>query len=310
MTQRLMLAGLGFLLVTGLVLLLVTRSPEPPQPPPAAAADTLPGTRAPGSAADSGFIGVVVAHGSVDIAASFAGRMEHVDVRVGNKVRKGSVLARQDVRSLQHELSITQAGLQAARADEEVAQLSLTQAQETLRRGGDPKLVSLGALSAEELAKLSYAEKMAVAKLRAAQAQVFNQQARVEQLQLRISEATLRAPFDATVSMRYLDPGTTVNTGTAVVRLLSDGPQVVRFAIPEEASERVRVGSRVRLEVRGQEHARHGRVDNVSPEVDAASRMVLAMASVDSDEGASLPFGSVVRVVVDEGERVGRRSGE
>ena len=143
----------------------------------------------------------------MDISSKFDGRLEQVTVQVGDPVRKGDVLARLDTTPLQHEQAIATADLQAARAEEEVAKLAHQSAQETLQRGGDARLVSLGAMSEEEQARLRFSEKTAAAKLAAAQALVQSHQARVEQLRLRLSEATLRAPFDARVSMRYLDPG-------------------------------------------------------------------------------------------------------
>ncbi|MFY0528774.1 efflux RND transporter periplasmic adaptor subunit [Archangium gephyra] len=266
-----------------------------PEPAPAAAP------------AGAGFIGVVVADGSVELSASLAARLDKVAVRVGDRVRKGSVLAQQDVRALEHELAINQAGLQMALADEEVARLALVSAQESLQRGAGSKLVDLGAISEEERARLRYAEQTAAAKLNAAQAQVQNQRARVEQLRLRISEASLRAPFDGRVARRYLDPGTMVAAGSPILHLISEGPQLVRLAIPEEEAARVTVGTPVRLSARGQARELRGRVENVAPEVDAASRMVLAIASVTQEDGALLPFGSVVQVFVEDAERVGQR---
>ncbi|WP_257448055.1 efflux RND transporter periplasmic adaptor subunit [Archangium lipolyticum] len=310
MAQRLFLAGMGLVLAFGLALLLVSRAPAHRASSPSATPNAPQGQPPSVASEGAGFVGVIVADNSVDVSARFEGVLESVEVRVGDLVRKGGVLARQDVRSVQHELSITQASLQAARAEEEVARLTLTSAQETLQRGGDPKLVNMGAISEEEQAKLRYAEKMAAAKLSAAQAQVRNQEARVEQLQLRVSEATIRAPFDARVSMRYVDPGALVSAGRPIVHLLREGPQVVRFAIPEDAAPGVSVGTPVRIGVRGRELRLRGRVENVAPEVDAASRMVLAIASVAQEEGAQLPFGSVVQVSVEQGAWVGQHPGQ
>lgn len=310
MAQRPLLAATGCVLVAGLLVLLVNRRHVRHEPQPSSEISTASGQRSATAEDTSGFIGVVVAAGSVDMVANAAGRLESVDVRVGDRVRKGAVLARLDVRSVQHDLAINQASLQAARADEEVARLTLAAAQESLQRGGDPHLVTLGALSAEDQAKLIYAEKMAAARLSAAQAQVQNQQARVEQLQLHIAEATIRAPFDGMVSMRYLDPGTTVAVGSPIVHLLSEGPQAVRFAIPEEAVGRVKVGAPVSLHTQGQTQERQGRVENVAPEVDTASRMVLAIASVNPEDAASLPFGSVVRVSVEDEAQAAQRAGQ
>lgn len=298
MSQRLFIVGTGLVLTAGLGVLLVHRAPPGPKPsvvpPVAAPAESRPAPSREGP----GFIGVIVAGGSVDISAKFDGRLEQVAVRVGDRVRKGDVLARLDVQPVQHELAIASAELEAMRAEEEIAKLALQAAQESQQRGGGEKLIALGAMSEEEQARLRFAEKTAAAKAAAARAQVQSREAQVEQLKLRLAEATVRAPFDGTVSMRYLDPGTLVTSGRPLVHLLADGDQQVRFAIPESLAPGVAEGAPVLLDVPGAPARLEGRVENLAPEVDSASRMVLAIASVTQRPGQRLPQGTVVRVWV------------
>jgi RND family efflux transporter MFP subunit len=306
MSQRSVILGSGFVLLVGLALLWVRPPPPPPAPPPPpSAAAAPPGPRPAPGHEGPGFIGLILAGSSVDVSAKFDGRLEHVAVRVGDRVRKGEVLARLDTQPLQHELAVATADLESMRAEEEVARLALASAQETLKRGGDTKLLSLGAMSEEEQARLRFAEKTAAAKLASAQALVQSRQAQVEQLRLRLSEATVRAPFDATVSMRYLDPGVLVTPSQAIVHLLADGAHQVRFAIPEALAPEVVEGAPALFEVPGSTTRFEGRVERVSPEVDTASRMVLAIASVEPRPGTRLPLGTVVRVWVAPEARVG-----
>ncbi|AKJ01691.1 HlyD family secretion protein [Archangium gephyra] len=292
------------MLLAGMGLLLVHRAPASPPPLAVPAELPLAEARPAPSGEGPGFIGVIVAGGSVDISAKFDGRLEHVAVRVGGRVRKGDVLARLDVQPLQHELAIAQADLEAMHAEEEVAKLALLSAEESLQRGGNEKLAALGAMSEEEQARLRFAQKTAAAKAAAAKAQVQSHQSRVEQLRLRLSEATLRAPVDGTVSMRYLDPGALVSTGRPLLHLLADSAQQVRFAIPEAHAPGVAEGTPVQLEVQGVAERLEGVVESVAPEVDSASRMVLAIANVTARPGQRLPLGTVVRVWVVPGARV------
>ena len=294
MAQRFFSVGLGLLLVAGLVALLVgwprvsREAPAPAAPAPAPVPTALPAGGGPG------FLGVVIAEGSVDVAARFDGRLRGVEVQVGDRVRRGEVLARLEEQPLRHELSITEADLRAARAEEDVARISLAEARESLERGGGDRLVGLGAVSAEEQARLRFAEQRAQARLETASAQVQRHQARVEQLRLQLSEAVLTAPFDGRVSMRYLDPGALVKAGQPVVHVLGEAQRKVRFGVPEE--HRLEVGMPVLLQVRGEEGLLSGRVEHVAPEVDTASRLVLLIASVAPGSERPLPFGAVVRV--------------
>ncbi|RKG79741.1 efflux RND transporter periplasmic adaptor subunit [Corallococcus sp. CA049B] len=246
-----------------------------------------------------GWLGVIVAGGSVDVAARLEGTLERMDAQVGDSVRQGAVLARLDTRALQRELAVAQASLQAGEAERHIASIALTEMQERLQRRSDPKQLALGALSEEELATARYQEQTAVGRLRAAEAVVAERKARVEQMAQKLSDAAVVAPFDGQVAIRYLDTGAMVSPGRALFHLIRAGTQQVRFAIPEDQSASVTVGTRLSVEVPSLGRVLEGRVENLSPEVDAASRMVLAIASVSREEGrAPVPSGVVVRVFV------------
>ncbi|GMU07997.1 hypothetical protein ASNO1_42500 [Corallococcus caeni] len=242
------------------------------------------------------FIGVVVADGRVDVSAKFDGRLASVDVKVGERVRQGQRLAQLDTAPLERELAVSEADVQQSLAQQDVARVALAEARDKVTRGGDDALVRLGAMSAEEQARLRFAEQSMAAQLAVAQAQVRTSQARLGQLKLRLSEAVLRAPFDGRISMRYLDAGATVAAGTPVVHLLRDGARMIRFAIPEQQATRVTVGMPVVITPKGSDVSLAGQVDSLAPDVDAVSRMVLAMASVPDAPGTQLYPGSTVHV--------------
>lgn len=294
MVRRFFPVGFGLVLAAGLVALLVRWPPvsreasAPQASTPTPGPVSLPPTEGPG------FLGVVIAEGSVDVAARFEGRLRSVEVQVGDRVRRGQLLARLEEQPVRHELSMTEADLRAARAEEDVARISLAEARESLQRGGDPKLVGMGAMSAEEQARLRFAELRAQARLETASAQVQRHQARVEQLRLHLSEALLTAPFDGRVSMRYLDPGALVKAGQPVVHVLGEAVRKVRFGVPEE--HRLEVGMPVLLQVRGEDGLLPGKVEHVAPEVDTAAQLVLIIASVAPRDERPLAFGAVVRV--------------
>ncbi|NRD51668.1 efflux RND transporter periplasmic adaptor subunit [Corallococcus exiguus] len=245
-----------------------------------------------------GFLGVIVASGSVDVAARLEGTLERVNAQVGDTVRQGAVLAQLDMRALQRELAVAQASLQAGEAEQHIASIALTEMQERLQRRSDPQQRALGALSEEELATARFQEQTAVARLRAVEAMVAERKARVAQIAQKISDASVLAPFDGQVANRYLDTGAMVAPGRAVFHLIRSGAQQVRFAIPEDQAASLSVGTRLSVEVPSLGQVLEGRVENLAPEVDAASRMLLAIASVPREGHAPVPSGVVVRVFV------------
>ena len=83
----------------------------PPQGTPAAAEQVSDETsiELPGAPQKPGYLGVVVARESVDVAAEVAGRVESVVVRPGDRVERGDLVARLDRRELAQGLAMAEA---------------------------------------------------------------------------------------------------------------------------------------------------------------------------------------------------------
>ena len=145
------------------------------------------------------------------------------------------------------ELAIAQAVLQAARAQEQVSTVTLQEAQDRVRRNETPGLVIPPGHLGGGARRRAPRRKIASARLGAAQAQVQEQLARVEQMQQRLADATLTAPFAGMVAARYLDPGLLTSPSRPILRLLGAGEQKVRFAIPENEVHKVSLGIPVRV---------------------------------------------------------------
>ncbi|EPX64740.1 hypothetical protein D187_000162 [Cystobacter fuscus DSM 2262] len=256
--------------------------------------------RAPARAAEVGprgdFLGVIIPSASVEIVSRTEGQVEAIEVQVGARVQAGAPLVRLDLHPLRKELAIAQAALQTARAQEQLAQVALSEARDRTQRYAHPKLVSLQAMPEEEIAAAGFQEKSAAAKLQSAQAQVQEQVARVEQIQQRISDAVIKAPFDGVIAERYLDPGAQTSPSRPILRLLGAGGLRVRFAIPEDEPRGVAPGAPIQVRLPREGPPLTGRVENVAPEVDSASRMIIALARLDVPPGADVPAGLVVRV--------------
>ncbi|HEX8538237.1 MAG TPA: HlyD family efflux transporter periplasmic adaptor subunit, partial [Cystobacter sp.] len=194
--------------------------------------------------------------------------------------------------------------LQTARAQEQLAQVALAEANARTQRYAHPRLRDLQVLPEEEIAAAGFQEKSAAAKLQSAQAQVREQVARVEQIQQRISDAVIKAPFEGVIAERYLDPGAQTSPSRPILRLLGAGGLRVRFAIPEDELRGVAPGAPIRVRLPQGGPPLTGRVENISPEVDSASRMIIALAHLDVPPGAEVPAGIVVRVRLGpQGER-------
>lgn len=217
-----------------------------------------------------GFVGVIVASQTVDIAAKLEGRIVDVKVKPGQRVSNGSVLAVIDASALFQEIAVAEVAVRAAEERQRRRQAAATNVP------GGPLV------SAEELSASTH-------ELNAARA-------RLDLVRTQTSEAVVRAPFDGTVGTRYLDKGAYAKPGAPILRLVGSGGLRVRFAVPEERSHSVQPKSIVTFELDAKTYS--GEVQSVSPEVDSASNAVTTeatLADVGEDARGSL-VGRTVRV--------------
>jgi RND family efflux transporter MFP subunit len=267
-----------------------TRSGEAPPPVPASDGG------APRTGALAPFLGVVIPQDSVDLTSKFEGRLEELLVDVGDPVHEGDVLARLDVRPLEQDLAAARANLQGSRAEEQAAGLLLAEAREKKSRYFTPRSLELGVYSQEELATIKYQESTALARLEAARARSREQQARVVELEQNVGEATLVAPFEGVVATRPVSPGARVSVGQPVLRVLGTGGRKIRFAVPENDARQLEPGSLLHLSIDQPGLTLAGRVESIAPEVDAAARMVFAVASFDAQPPDTVATGMVAHV--------------
>jgi RND family efflux transporter MFP subunit len=247
---------------------------------------------------EAGFVGVVLAAKSVDLAPKANARVESVPVKVGEHVEAGALVATMDPAIVRQEVAQGEAKMRAAIAEEAKSTAEYEQAKDNAATLNH--LVKRGHASAKELQVATYQRNAAGAARQAAHARVTEAQAQVEQLKEAQAETQIRAPFAGIISERYADPGAIAGPTSPIARLISAGELRVRFAIPEELAGTVAKGTAVRVEVGAVRAALRGVVEQLAPEVDTASRHLLAEARLESPGALkdTIPSGLVARVSV------------
>jgi len=195
----------------------------------------------------------------VDIATKFAGRLVSVNVKEGDLVGEGQVLAQFDTAELEAQLkeaeaSKVQAVQQLAQAEALVVQRNseLTLAGLQLDRSLD--LVGKGVTSQEIVDQRQSAKRTAEAAVNSASAEVAVARAaidaaaaRINRLNVDIADFTLVAPRRGRIEYRLALPGEVLAAGGRVLTLLDLSDVYMTVFFPTGEAGRLRIGGEARI---------------------------------------------------------------
>jgi multidrug efflux pump subunit AcrA (membrane-fusion protein) len=240
-----------------------------------------------------GYLGVIIAGSTADVAAEIPGSVAEVGPNVGARVKAGELLLRVDPGSAGEDVRAARARLEQQHSAVARAQAELSEASDLVAR-----MSAMASGVSERTAVAGRArEQQAKAALQEALAGVGVQEAEVDQ-RLSISKKNIiRAPFDGILVARFVDAGGSVVPGQVVVRVMTDS-YFVRFAMPPDEARKKQVGFEVEVELPGVARRLAGKVTDIQPEVDSVAQMVFARAGLglhDAAVGAVIP-GVRVRV--------------
>jgi RND family efflux transporter MFP subunit len=202
---------------------------------------------------------------TVSVSSEVPGRVSSILVDFGQNVRKGQVVAELDKQELQLAVDRSKAALAQA-----LARLGLDPNQDNVRPDTTPairqaqaqmedarskfenasRLVKTGDISQERFTEIEKVYQTRQAALDAARdesrtllAQVQALKAEVKLAQKRLSDATVRAPFDGSVEQKLVSPGAYLKENTPILTLMKTNPMRLRVELPESAVGLARVGA-------------------------------------------------------------------
>ena len=242
-------------------------------------------------------IGTVEARHVYRIGPTAAGRVKRVDVQVGERVRVGQVLGEMDAVDLGDRIRAQEAALERAQAAMREAEARQAFARAQARRYD--KLGSLQAAS-EELA-LTRRQELEVAEAGLAAAREERTRARAEGAALQAQLANLRlvAPVDGVVTLREVEPGTTVVAGQAVLEVIDPATLWVDLRLDQVNAGGLAAGLPALVVLRSRSgEALAGRVLRVEPKADAVTEELLAKVVFDRLPEPMPPLGELAEVTL------------
>ena len=246
--------------------------------------------------------GVFQAYQEIDVHGKVSGYIRHIYVDIGDRVHRGQTLAVLEVPELQAEVAgahagITQTQQNISRLQNEVAREQATYAAVhanyvRLKQASDEQP---GLVAAQELDDALGKDQAAASQVDAARSAVASAQgqlgvSRAENLRVTSMEqyATITAPYNGVVTMRYADTGSLIPAGTAeglnqaVVRLAQSDVLRLRMPIPERDVPLVHVGSQVTVHVQATGQQFPGTVVRYTRDVSNATRTMLTEVDVNN----------------------------
>ncbi len=194
------------------------------------------------------------------------GRVVSVPVEAGQWVRAGQILAVID-RSVQtQQTASSAANIEVARADARLAQANLDRALQ---------LVDRGFISKADIDRLTATRDAAVARVRVAEAQYGERNARNAQL-------NIVAPASGLLLTRNVEPGQVVSTGSGTLfSIAKDGQFELLALVGESELAKIAVGVSAQVTPVGTDKSFTGQVWQVAPVIDQQNRQGTARIALN-----------------------------
>jgi membrane fusion protein, multidrug efflux system len=210
-----------------------------------------------------------------------AGKITARRVELGQAVKPGQVLATLDAQDYRLSAEASQAALNSAKVNLELAQSDYRRFKDLF----DQNFISRADLDRRDTT------------LKAAQAQFEQAKASAAVQTNQTQYATLVADVAGVVTSIDAQPGQVVNAGTPVVTIAQSGPRDAVFAVPEDRIERFRMAAGAGVQVKlwgGEGKVFPARIREVAAAADPATRTYLVKADIGIANVAVGQSGTVI----------------
>ncbi len=212
--------------------------------------------------------GSVAAWQEANVGAEANGlRVAELHANVGDKVKRGQLLASFAAESVQADVALARAAVAEAQANAAEAAANADRAR---------AVQGSGAISAQQVNQYLTQEQTGKARVASAQAQLDSQL-------LRLKNTQLLAPDSGIISARNASVGSVVGAGTEMFKLIRQGRLEWRGEVTANEIARITPGTAVLVTAPGGTQVK-GKVRQLAPTVDAATRNGLVYVDLQATE--------------------------
>lgn len=216
-------------------------------------------------------VGNLIAKATVDIVPRVNGRIESVNVQLGDRVRRGQTVAKLEDQAIREQVNQVRANVEVNEATVAARENDLITAQNSRDRARAS--FEQGLLSQEGLEDAEARYNSAVSQVTVARAQMASTQARLDELSVTLADTSVASPVDGFVASRNLDSGAFAGGNTPILSVVDLGLVRMVANLVERDFRRVQAGAPALVEVDafpGEQFTGH--VSRVAPIFDPATR--------------------------------------
>jgi RND family efflux transporter MFP subunit len=216
-------------------------------------------------------VGNLIGAATVQAVPKINGRLQTVDVQLGDPVRRGQMIAKIEDREIQEQVRQADAAFAVAGATIRQREADLQLAKTNLDR--NRSLLERQLLPKQTYDDTDARHQAAIAQLDLARAQFEQAKSRLEELKINLANTAISSPVDGFVGKRFLDPGASVSPNVPVASVVDIRSVRMVANLVEKDVKRVTVGTRAAVEVDAYPgETFNGQVSRVAPVFDPATR--------------------------------------
>lgn len=229
-------------------------------------------------------VGSIEAFEKVQVTARVAGVVDRVLFAEGNLAKVGQVLV--EIEPERYKLAV-----ESAQAYYQKALASKADAEAGLKRREGVVNETPGLIPGEEIETWK-------TKVLVAASEVAQNKAALDQAQLNLRDAYVRAPFSGILQTRTVQTGQYIEVGTVMATLVRRDPLLLRFKVPERDAARIMVGKAADFRIREVDQEFTSKIVHVAESADESSRMVNITAEIKDSSNELLRPGSFAEITV------------
>jgi membrane fusion protein, multidrug efflux system len=246
-------------------------------------------------------VGNLIADATVSVVPRAAGRLQEIDVRLGDKVARGQRIAKiedfeliQQVKQAEAAHEVALATIRQRDADLKLAETNAERSRNLFQRQLLPK---------QTLDDTEARYQSAIAQLDLARAQLVQSKARLDELQITLANTVITSPVNGFVSRREVDPGAYVSQNVPVADVVDITRVRLVANIVEKDLRLLQPGNPTEAQVDAFPGATFkGRIARVSPVLDPTTRTAPIEIEIPNGDYRLRP-GMYARVGINTGLR-------